>query len=209
MAFTKEQVELLKQPINPKNVETRDGNKSGTFQLAYVESWHVIDEANRIFGFDGWSSETLETTCVVCEPTAVTYIAKVRVTVGNIIREGTGAGHGRQRSGIGDNHESAIKEAESDARKRALMQFGYQFGLSLYDGKKGAKAAQKDRSAAPAETIFVLALNAIQKAETIETLMGHGQNVEVRYTQGKLTQDEYTELNKQIKIKKEQLEVNV
>ena len=38
MAFTKEQVELLKQPINPKNVETRDGNKSGTFQLAYVES---------------------------------------------------------------------------------------------------------------------------------------------------------------------------
>jgi len=38
--------------------------------------------------------------------------------------------------------------------------------------------------------------------------MGHGQNVEVRYTQGKLTQDEYTELNKQINIKKEQLEVN-
>ena len=74
-------------------------------------------------------------------------------------------------------------------------------------GSKEIKTNTKDRSAAPAETIFVLALNAIQKAETIETLMGHGQNVEVRYTQGKLTQDEYTELNKQINIKKEQLEV--
>ena len=55
MTFTPEQVELLKQPIDKKNVETRDGNKDGTFQLAYVEGWHVLDEANRIFGFDGWS----------------------------------------------------------------------------------------------------------------------------------------------------------
>ena len=37
---------------------------------------------------------------------------------------------------IGDKNESAVKEAESDARKRALMQFGDQFGLSLYDKDK-------------------------------------------------------------------------
>ena len=37
---------------------------------------------------------------------------------------------------IGDKYESAVKEAESDARKRALMQFGDQFGLSLYDKDK-------------------------------------------------------------------------
>jgi hypothetical protein len=30
-------------------------------------------------------------------------------------------------------HESAIKEAETDAKKRALMTFGNQFGLALYD----------------------------------------------------------------------------
>ena len=54
MTFTKEQTEQLNQPIDPKNVETRDGNRSGSLQLAYVESWHVINEANRIFGFDGW-----------------------------------------------------------------------------------------------------------------------------------------------------------
>ena len=53
MSFTEKQVELLQQPIDKKNVETRDGNRDGTFQLSYVEGWHVINEANRIFGFDG------------------------------------------------------------------------------------------------------------------------------------------------------------
>ena len=136
MTFTEKQVELLQQPINKKNVETRDGNRAGTFQLSYVEGWHVINEANRIFGFDGWSCETIETTCVNSEPDAVTYTAKVRVTVGDIVREGTGAGHGNTRQGIGINHESAIKEAETDAKKRALISFGNQFGLSLYDKGK-------------------------------------------------------------------------
>ena len=135
MEFTKEQVELLKEPILAKNVKERDGNRAGTFQLAYVEGWHVIAEANRIFGFDGWSSETIETTCVNNEEDNVTYIAKVRVTIGDVIREGTGAGHGNTKQGIGSNHEAAIKEAETDARKRAFMQFGNQFGLSLYNGK--------------------------------------------------------------------------
>ena len=37
MTFTKEQIELLNQPIDPKNVETRDGDKDGKFQVAYVE----------------------------------------------------------------------------------------------------------------------------------------------------------------------------
>ena len=72
MEFTKEQVELLKQPILAKNVKERDGNREGTFQLAFVEGWHVIAEANRIFGFDGWSSETIETTCVQNDPNFVT-----------------------------------------------------------------------------------------------------------------------------------------
>ena len=148
MSFTEKQVELLQQPIDKKNVETRDGNRAGTFQLSYVEGWHVINEANRIFGFDGWSCETIETTCVNSEPDAVTYTAKVRVTVGNnIVREGTGAGHGNTKQGIGINHESAIKEAETDAKKRALMSFGNQFGLSLYDkGKAWSKTEETSTS---------------------------------------------------------------
>tara|TARA_B100000214_G_C23939264_1_gene614863 strand:+ start:671 stop:1306 length:636 start_codon:yes stop_codon:yes gene_type:complete len=133
MSFNEEQKKLLNQKINKNNVSFRSGG--GGQQLAYVESWHVIQEANRIFGFDGWSSETLETFLVSEDPKCITYVARVRITVGDIVREGTGAGHGRMGS-IGDKYESAVKEAESDARKRALMQFGDQFGLSLYDKDK-------------------------------------------------------------------------
>ena len=133
MSFNEEQKKLLNQKIDQKNVTFRPGG--GGQKLAYVESWHVIQEANRIFGFDGWSSETLETFLVSDDPKCITYIARVRITVGDIVRECTGAGHGRMGSS-GDKYESAVKEAESDARKRAFMQFGDQFGLSLYDKDK-------------------------------------------------------------------------
>jgi hypothetical protein len=61
----------------------------------------------------------------------------VRITVGEgtgaqLIREGCGAGHGIDTD-LGQAHESALKEAETDAMKRALMTFGNPFGLALYD----------------------------------------------------------------------------
>ena len=146
MSYNEDQKKLINQKINKNNVSFRSGG--GGQQLAYVESWHVIQEANRIFGFDGWSSETLETFLVSEDPKCITYVARVRITVGDIVREGTGAGHGRMGS-IGDKYESAVKEAESDARKRALMIFGNQFGLSLYE--KG-KAWSKTDDSKPATT---------------------------------------------------------
>jgi DNA recombination protein Rad52 len=136
MNLTKEQVNALNQPIDKANVSERWADKRKTLKLAYIESWHVIREANRIFDYD-WSSETLKMDLVHTDNFCVTYIAKVRVIVNGIIKEGIGAGHGRgERVPAGDKHESAVKEAESDARKRALMQFGDQFGLSLYDKEK-------------------------------------------------------------------------
>jgi DNA recombination protein Rad52 len=129
MSFSKEQAEALIQPLDRKHVKSRSGG--GNRQLSYIEGWHAIAEANRIFGFGGWTSETLQMECVCMEGT-ISYIAKVRVTVEGISREGWGAGHGRGGS-VGDKHESAVKEAETDARKRALMTFGNQFGLALYD----------------------------------------------------------------------------
>ena len=129
MSFSTEQAEALIQPLDRKHVKSRSGG--GNRQLSYIEGWHAIAEANRIFGFGGWTSETLHMECVCMEGT-ISYIAKVRVTIGSISREGWGAGHGRGGS-VGDKHESAVKEAETDARKRALMTFGNQFGLALYD----------------------------------------------------------------------------
>ena len=49
------------------------------------------------------------------------------------VRQGVGHGHGMSRHSKGEAHESAAKEAESDAQKRALKSFGNQFGLALYD----------------------------------------------------------------------------
>lgn len=140
-SFESEQVRGLLGPLDRKHVKTRAGG--GNRQLSYIEGWHAIAEANRIFGFDKWSSETLQMECVCMEGT-ISYIAKVRVTVAGISREGWGAGHGRGGS-VGDKHESAVKEAETDARKRALMTFGNKFGLALYDKEQ---ANVEDGSAA-------------------------------------------------------------
>jgi hypothetical protein len=38
--------------------------------------------------------------------------------------------------GLGQAHESALKEAETDAMKRALMAFGNPFGLALHNKQK-------------------------------------------------------------------------
>ena len=41
-----------------------------------------------------------------------------------------------------------IKEAETDAKKRALMSFGNQFGLSLYDKDKAWSKTEESKPAA-------------------------------------------------------------
>jgi DNA recombination protein Rad52 len=137
--MTPEQTKALSADLNVRNVRQR---KQSGREVSYIEGWHAIAEANRIFGFDGWTRETVEIKCVSererkigtqqKDGWGVTYIATVRVRVGDVIREGCGAGHGIDVD-AGQAHESAIKEAETDAMKRALMTFGNPFGLALYD----------------------------------------------------------------------------
>jgi len=203
MEFSKEQVELLNEPILAANVKEREAGWGGKDnKLAFVEGYHVIAEANRIFGFGGWSSETIETTCVQNEPRAVSYIAKVRITVGDVIREGTGAGHGRFGS-IGEKHESAIKEAETDARKRAFMQFGNQFGLSLYNGKdkswKTNKEKPQEETLVPEQpSVSELALKWIQKAPTQKHLDEIKKRLEASFKEGKINDSERHKLTNAI-----------
>ena len=137
--LNQDQVNQLTAPLAQSLVKSR---KQGGREVSYIEGWKAIEEANRIFGFDGWTRETVEIKCVSEAERSigqqgnkgfgVTYIVKVRVMVGNVCREGCGAGHGIDRD-LGQAHESAIKEAETDAMKRALMTFGNPFGLALYD----------------------------------------------------------------------------
>jgi len=54
-----------------------------------------------------------------------------------VVKEGAAVGTGMAKpDNEADAHESAVKEAETDALKRALRSFGNTFGLALYDKTK-------------------------------------------------------------------------
>jgi Rad52/22 family double-strand break repair protein len=138
MGFSAKQVQALRRQPSHSHIRTREAHGR---ELTYLEGWYAISEANRIFGFDGWNRETIDSKCVLARENRGTflavYIARVRVTVHagttTIIREGHGTGEGRGTS-PGEVHDIALKVAETDATKRALATFGKPFGLELYRG---------------------------------------------------------------------------
>ena len=125
---------MLTAPLSRAYVKERS-QAGRTF--SYIEAWKAIEEANRIFGHDGWNRELLDLR-LLGEPrlvdgkARVAYRATVRIHVGDTFRDGSGFGSGIDKD-VDQAHESALKEAESDAMKRALMTFGNPFGLALYD----------------------------------------------------------------------------
>src|SRR5450631_249674 len=140
MGFSAKQVQALRRNLDHRYIRKREAHGR---ELFYVEGWYAITEANRIFGFDGWNRETVESRCVLARENRGTflavYLARVRVTVhadgATIIREGHGTGEGRGTS-PGEVHDIALKAAETDATKRALATFGKPFGLALYGSGK-------------------------------------------------------------------------
>ena len=101
MGFSAKQVQALRRQPNARHIQIREAHGR---ELSYLEGWYALSEANRIFGFDGWNRETIESKCALARESRGTflavYIARVRVTVhadgATIIREGhgTGEGHG-------------------------------------------------------------------------------------------------------------------
>ena len=125
MPFTDTQTKALVAKLSAKHVKTR---QHGGVTLSYIEGWHAIAEANRIFGFDAWDRETVSAQCVWNHARnghhECSYIAQVRIRVragDNVIRrEGSGSGHGVGPT-PGEAHEHALKQAETDVMKRALV----------------------------------------------------------------------------------------
>jgi hypothetical protein len=142
MGFTRKQISYLKRTPLRQNISTRDFHGRS---LQYLEGWFAVSEANRIFGFDGWSRETIETRCVFARESrgsfVAVYIAKVKITVQagelTLVREGHGTNEARGDS-LGEVHDTALKAAETDATKRALATFGRPFGLELYRSGKSS-----------------------------------------------------------------------
>lgn len=125
-------IQELKKPLDPKIVKIRPDNK-----MSYLEGWQAEAIANEIFNFQ-WDSEVVEL-LENTPPTqnqkgnyVVSFRAKIRITAAGRISEGVGFGSGIAKD-IHAAYEGAIKEAETDAEKRALKKFGHRFGLALYD----------------------------------------------------------------------------
>lgn len=134
MTFDDTQKAMLQQKLEPKNVKKLNGND-------YIEGWHAINEANRIFGYDGWSYRILELATTSThtnrnDTMVVGYLCRIEVSVGDVVRQDVGFGTGMSKTDISSCHEGASKEAVTDALKRALRSFGNQFGLALYDKTK-------------------------------------------------------------------------
>ena len=100
MGLSRKQVIALKRDVKTEYIRARIQNGR---ELNYIEGSHAIAEANRIFGFDGWDRETVESKCVLARENRgtyfVVYISKVRISVRaagvTITREGHGCGEAR------------------------------------------------------------------------------------------------------------------
>lgn len=145
------QVDRLRGPLDASVVQSR--SQAGR-NLSYITGHYANQQTNEILGYGRWSREMLSLECVVDEARQtpdkgerwhVTYRATVRIHVFDengkplCFRDGTGVGHGIDRD-RGQAHESASKESETDATKRALSTFGNPLGLALYDKSQEAVA---------------------------------------------------------------------
>lgn len=135
------QLDYLLRPLNANRVRKAQG-------MNHLEAFDVRTWLNRVFGFGGWSIETLALDLVREGPTktqqgrdawAVLYRAQVRLTIrdphGNMLAtfDDAAAGHAILPD-LGDAHDFAMKTSLSQALKRCAVSLGDQFGLSLYNG---------------------------------------------------------------------------
>ncbi len=140
--LTARQVEQLLQPINKKRV-LLDGKGH-----SHVSQQDVTAHLIRVFGFGSFDVEVMNVGVVFEEPRMngdrptgrwdVCYRALVRLTVRDangdeLAHYEDGSTATAQNQTRGDAHDLAYKSAISLSKKRAAINLGDQFGLSLYN----------------------------------------------------------------------------
>jgi hypothetical protein len=152
------QYQQLLKPLNPQRVAKRE--QAGR-SLSYLEAWDVKAHLIRIFGFGGWSWEVTEAVLAYEDKNERGQWEVAYKVVGTLTIHDLGCRYTEAAVGSaslprrGEAHDMAIKTAESDGLKRAAINLGTQFGLSLYnDGTlKDVVGATLDRGQpAPLET---------------------------------------------------------
>ncbi len=149
--FTDKQNQLLKLNLDGNRVKTR---QQGNTTLSYLEGFDIIDAANFAFGYGNWgyaitSLKQVSEEINEKQNKVIGYKAIVAITVYDVhhkfsvTREDVGFGIGIARE-YASAHESAGKEAATDALKRGFRTFGSQFGNALYD-KQQRKVDHKNQ----------------------------------------------------------------
>jgi hypothetical protein len=111
MQFTNT-LRVLRQPIDPKLIKTREGwrDRNGNQHMVEYVEWHAVaDILDRVA--PTWS-HSVRGIVQIGDMVAIT----AAITIGDVTREGVG-------TGTADN-ETGIKKAEHDALKRAAIKFG-------------------------------------------------------------------------------------
>ena len=134
--LTSEQHEVLLKDLSAARIAKRKGGNGK--ELSYLEAWDVKAHLIRIFGFGGWSWNVKTAELAFEEQKDGKWYIAYRV-VGTLYihclqcEYAEAAVGSSLQSSRGEAHDMAIKTAESDALKRAAINLGTQFGLSLYN----------------------------------------------------------------------------
>lgn len=201
--MTPEQIKMLEAPLDSKHV-TKPTGRFGP-KGDYLEGWHVINELNRVFGFDGWSYTINLTRDDLSEGTdsngkpqwQAAYTCVCTLTVGEVTRQDVGFGSGFAK-GVGDAIEGATKEAATDALKRAARTFGNIFGLALYDKSRANVQAPEQSPAEMPDAEWATLVQLVEAANADATAMLKHYGVEnLRH----LNQDQYSHATNSLKNK--------
>jgi hypothetical protein len=141
--LTESQLGQLLRPLNKSRVLQKQGQ-------SHMEAYDIRAHLNRIFGFGRWSGDVIEMVLIAENhgtnksgkpAVTVVYRAGYRLTVRALNGEplasyteyASGDAQNFPAYSLGDAHDFAMKTAESQALKRAAINLGDQFGLSLYN----------------------------------------------------------------------------
>lgn len=137
------QLNQLLQGVNPKRVDNLRG-------LSHMEAYDIRAHLNRLFGFARWSADVVSMELLYerhhqnksgNDAVSVGYRAGLTLAVhspdgarlASYTEYAAGSASSFPAAKQADAHDMAIKTAESQALKRAAINLGDQFGLSLYN----------------------------------------------------------------------------
>ncbi|KDQ09035.1 hypothetical protein BOTBODRAFT_117729 [Botryobasidium botryosum FD-172 SS1] len=147
----------LDRKLGPEFISQRPGPGGGP-KLTYAEGWKIINLANEVFGFNGWSSSIVSLTVDYMDfneqsqrcNVGVTAIVRVTLRDG-VSHEDIGYGSIENTRSKGMALDKCKKEAVTDGLKRALRNFGNLLGNCLYDKSYTAEVVKMK---VPAVSLF-------------------------------------------------------